>query len=74
MSPVRYFLDLIASIKKETFISFKIQTINLGLKLDLFRTKSREISDVLFSFENTSKTRILGVKDHILVHKSIFNH
>ena len=45
----------------------------MGLKLDLFRTKSREISDVLFSFENTSKTRILGVKNHILFQKSIFN-
>ena len=41
MSSVTYFLDLIASIKKETFISFKIQTKKLGLKLDLFRTKSR---------------------------------
>ena len=47
---------------------------NLGLKLDLFQTKSREISYVLFSFESKSKTRILGVKDHILFHKSIFNH
>ena len=77
MSSVTYFLltdflDLIASIKKKTFISFKIQ--NLGLKLDLFRTKSKEISDVLFAFENTSKTGILGVKEHILFHKSIFNH
>ena len=57
MSSVTYFLDLIASIKKETFISFKIQTIKFGIKLDLFRTKSREILDVLFSFENTSRQK-----------------
>ena len=30
MSSVTYFVDLIASIKKETFISFKIQTIKFG--------------------------------------------
>ena len=57
-----YLLDLISSVLNETLILFKIQTIiirqgNLGLKLDLFQTKSEEISDVLFWFENTSNSK-----------------
>ena len=75
MSLVTYFLDLIASIKKETFISFKIYSDNKIWDLNWIYFGQNQEKFQTYCFRlTTSKTRILGVNNHIIFHKSIFNH